>query len=110
MKIESDKCLTACPDDAVVSSDVIALDGVLAVSPGTDDVVDSGDDVCTDEFIALDMTILTKNELSKKLGVSVSTIYRWAKQGILPAPIRHESGNNAGWLKQTINDWIAKSQ
>ncbi|HAA96535.1 MAG TPA: transcriptional regulator [Alteromonas macleodii] len=45
------------------------------------------------------------NELSNFLGVSPSTLWRWRKNGILPAPI-HIGPRVVGWRIRDIKVWI----
>lgn len=54
----------------------------------------------------IDVTIIRKHELAKKLGVSESTIYRWTKNGMLPQPLLSPSGRKQGWFTEMIEIWI----
>lgn len=54
----------------------------------------------------VDVTIIRKHELAKKLGVSESTIYRWTKNGTLPKPLLSPSGRKQGWFTEMIDIWI----
>jgi len=56
----------------------------------------------------IDVTIIRKHELAKKLGVSESTIYRWTQNGILPKPVISPSGRRQGWFSEMIEQWIEK--
>jgi len=40
-------------------------------------------------------------------GKSRSTIYRWVRTGLLPAP-RRIGPNSIGWLQSEIDEWIEK--
>jgi prophage regulatory protein len=42
-------------------------------------------------------------------GKSRSTIYRWSRNGILPAP-KKIGPNSIGWLKSELEDFFAKFQ
>ena len=50
--------------------------------------------------------ILRRKELSKRLGVSEVTIWRWERNGLLP-PKRQIGPNAVGWLESDIEDWWA---
>jgi prophage regulatory protein len=54
----------------------------------------------------MDVRIIRKHELAKKLGVSESTIYRWTKNGMLPQPLLSPSGRKQGWFTEMIEIWI----
>ena len=56
----------------------------------------------------IDVTIIRKHELAKKLGVSESTIYRWTQNGTLPKPVISPSGRRQGWFAEMIEEWIEK--
>lgn len=48
--------------------------------------------------------ILRGGELAKRLGISRVTLWRWARQGIIPKG--HQIGpNTVGWLESEIDDW-----
>lgn len=44
-------------------------------------------------------------EVSKVTGVSRSTLYRWAKQGRFPKPIKLGE-RCSGWLSSEIDDFV----
>jgi prophage regulatory protein len=50
--------------------------------------------------------ILRQKELAERLGVSVVTIWRWERKGLLPP--KHKIGpNTVGWLESEIEAWWA---
>ncbi len=51
--------------------------------------------------------ILRRKELSKRLGVSEVTIWRWERKGLLP-PKRRFGPNTVGWLASEIEVWWAE--
>ena len=51
------------------------------------------------------MQVLRPKELARILGVSVPTIYRYDKQGLLP-PRRRIGPKISGWLKSEISTWL----
>lgn len=48
--------------------------------------------------------ILRPNELAHKLGVSRVTLWRWERQGLLPAKAQI-GPNTVGWLESEIDAW-----
>lgn len=52
------------------------------------------------------MRLLTAQELVKRLGVSLTTIYRWRDYKILPAPVK-QPGRRMGWREEEIEQWEA---
>ncbi|MGF1716762.1 AlpA family phage regulatory protein [Photobacterium chitinilyticum] len=44
--------------------------------------------------------------MSQILGVSLSTIYRWGKNGRLPNAIKSPSGRVIGWFSSDIDNWF----
>lgn len=52
------------------------------------------------------LRIIRKKELALYFGVSVSTIYRQVKSGMLPSPLRSPSGNIIGWFAVDIENWL----
>jgi prophage regulatory protein len=50
--------------------------------------------------------ILRKRELSKRLGVSETTIWRWVRAGLFPKPITL-GPNTIGWDEETqVQPWL----
>lgn len=49
--------------------------------------------------------ILRTPELTKLLGVSRSTLWRWERKGVLP-PKRRIGPNVAGWFESDILIWL----
>ena len=50
--------------------------------------------------------ILRRSELSKRLGVSETTIWRWTRAGLFPNPIQL-GPNTVGWDEDTqIKPWL----
>lgn len=56
-------------------------------------------------FTKQEKIFVRANELSNYLGVSPSTLWRWRKNGILPAPI-HIGPRVVGWRTRDIKVWI----
>jgi prophage regulatory protein len=52
--------------------------------------------------------ILRTNELAEMLGVSRVTLWRWERQGLLPAK-RRLGPNTVGWLASEIEAWLAST-
>ncbi|WP_428431497.1 helix-turn-helix transcriptional regulator [Photobacterium chitinilyticum] len=50
--------------------------------------------------------IIRKKDMSQILGVSLSTIYRWGKNGRLPNAIKSPSGRVIGWFSSDIDNWF----
>lgn len=48
--------------------------------------------------------ILRANELSKKLGVSRVTLWRWQRAGLLPPRVQY-GPNSVGWVESEIDAW-----
>lgn len=49
--------------------------------------------------------ILRANELAQRLGISRTTLWRWEREGLLPA--RRQVGPNvAGWISSEIEEWV----
>lgn len=53
--------------------------------------------------------IISKTELSQRLGRSLSTISRMIADGRLPQPLRTPHGNVSGWLSTTIEQWVKEN-
>ncbi|EIT7137988.1 TPA: AlpA family phage regulatory protein [Vibrio parahaemolyticus] len=45
------------------------------------------------------------NELSEALGISLSTLWRWRKKGIVPEPLSL-GPRVVGWRMKDINSWL----
>lgn len=52
------------------------------------------------------IALLTKEEVAKKLQLSVRTIYRMAQGGEMPAPVTVGS-RVVRWRSDILDDWIA---
>lgn len=50
--------------------------------------------------------IVSKKELAKDLGVSLTTISRMIKDGRLPSPMRTSKGYVGGWFRYVIEEWL----
>ncbi|WP_041393931.1 helix-turn-helix transcriptional regulator [Photobacterium profundum] len=50
--------------------------------------------------------ILRPKDLSKKLGISLTTIWRWRKNKSLPEPI-YFTEKTIGWHESTIDSWLS---
>lgn len=50
---------------------------------------------------------INKKQISLKLNISASTIYRWSLNGIMPKPISI-GPNKTVWLKEEIAKWIVE--
>ena len=51
------------------------------------------------------MKILRLKQVTEKVGVGKTTIYRWINANQFPKPI-NLSSSSVGWLEADINDWI----
>ena len=52
--------------------------------------------------------VLRMKDLPKKIGFQPSTIYELIAKGKFPAPFKLvQGGRAAGWLENTVDDWIA---
>ena len=51
------------------------------------------------------MKILRLKQVTEKVGVGKTTIYRWINANQFPKPI-NLSSTSVGWLETDINDWI----
>lgn len=47
---------------------------------------------------------ITDKQLAAKLSVSRNTIWRWVRDGLLPAPIRF--GRCTRWNEASVDDWL----
>jgi prophage regulatory protein len=52
--------------------------------------------------------VLRPGELAERLGVSRVTLWRWEREGRLPAK-RRIGPNVVGWLECEIDDWFART-
>ena len=50
---------------------------------------------------------LRPSEVARMIGVSRGTLYRWARHGVFPPPVRL-SGMTSGWTASVVEDWIAR--
>lgn len=48
-----------------------------------------------------------QHQLAEALGVSVTTIWNWRRQGYLPEP-EPLGPRFVGWRRDVINDWLDK--
>jgi prophage regulatory protein len=46
------------------------------------------------------------NELSRALNVSKCTLWRWARAGEMPKPIKLSKNGVSGWLEADISKWL----
>ncbi|MBY6104971.1 AlpA family transcriptional regulator [Ferrimonas balearica] len=53
------------------------------------------------------MKILRMEELEEKVGLKKSAIYRLAKEGKFPKPIKLGPRVN-GWVEEEVDEWIAE--
>lgn len=53
------------------------------------------------------MKIISKKEVAKQLGVSLSTVYRMNKAGELPPPLKTHTGRIRGWFHQSLEEWLS---
>ena len=51
------------------------------------------------------MELLTRNDIAKKLGVSIHTLIRWQNAGSFPKPIALP-GHSVRWEAATIEEWL----
>ncbi|AWM79678.1 hypothetical protein DKL61_04555 [Gammaproteobacteria bacterium ESL0073] len=49
---------------------------------------------------------LTKEQVSEKVGLAVSTIYKYMKLGKFPKQHKIIGGKSARWSEKQINEWI----
>ncbi|AZS50692.1 AlpA family phage regulatory protein [Entomomonas moraniae] len=49
---------------------------------------------------------LTKEQVSEKVGLAVSTIYKYMKLGEFPKQHKIIGGKSARWSENQINEWI----
>ena len=55
--------------------------------------------------------LVRQAELAELVGVSDSTLRRWVKAGLLPAPIRlGPTGHHKAWRESDIDAWFASLQ
>lgn len=47
---------------------------------------------------------LKVGEVAEFLGVSVCTVWRWLKRGIIPAPVK--LGGSTAWIAEEISVWF----
>lgn len=52
--------------------------------------------------------LLTDKQVASRFGVARSSIWRWAKQGVLPEPI--EVGGRTRWVEAEINAVIERAK
>jgi len=51
------------------------------------------------------MKVLRANEVSRMLGISKATLWRWARQPDFPRP-RKLGARAVGWLQSEIEQWL----
>lgn len=56
--------------------------------------------------VALQVELLTKEQVAQRLQLSIRTIYRKWQDGEMPAPIK--LGHVIRWRSDVIDEWIAK--
>ena len=52
--------------------------------------------------------LLSVKQLAEQLGKSETTIWRYTRKGILPAPLRTEEGQFIGYVSSEIINWLKK--
>lgn len=52
------------------------------------------------------ISVLRLPEVERRTGLTRPTIYRKAKDGSFPRPIRL-GGNSSGWVESEVNDWLS---
>lgn len=53
------------------------------------------------------LTILRRNQVEARTGLSRSSIYAAIAAGTFPAPISLLGGKSVGWLEHEIQSWIS---
>lgn len=51
------------------------------------------------------MRVLRANDLTKRLGISATTIWRLRQEGGFPPP-RRLSAQSVGWLESEVDEWL----
>lgn len=51
------------------------------------------------------MRVLRVNDLTKRLGISQTTIWRLRQEGSFPPP-RRLSANAVGWIESEVEEWL----
>ena len=54
-------------------------------------------------------TYMTASQVSEALGVSIPTIWRWARAGIIPAPLKL-GPNTSRWSSAEIDAFVQKAR
>ncbi len=52
--------------------------------------------------------LLTAKAVAEKLGVSESTVWRWAREGIMPKPVKLGK-NTSRWKESSIQTFLAQA-
>lgn len=52
------------------------------------------------------MRVIRPRETAQRVNLSLATLYRRAKDGTFPRPIRL-GGNSSGWIENEVDGWIA---
>lgn len=52
--------------------------------------------------------LLTDKTVAEKLGVSVSTVWRWAREGSIPKPVKLGK-NTSRWKESSIQSFLAQA-
>jgi len=50
--------------------------------------------------------LIKRKELATELGQSLTTLWRWTRDGYLPQPVR--LGSSVGWPRSVIDAWKVK--
>lgn len=53
------------------------------------------------------LTILRRNQVEARTGLSRSTIYQKIKEGTFPAPVSLTAGRAVGWLESEVNAYLS---
>jgi|GEM_PF-980024 len=51
----------------------------------------------------LNNPLVKRNELAGELGQSLTTLWRWTRDGVLPQPVR--LGKTVGWPRSVVDAW-----
>lgn len=57
----------------------------------------------TDAVSQFNDPLIKRKALANELGQSLTTLWRWTRDGYLPKPIR--LGTTIGWPRSVIDDW-----
>lgn len=53
--------------------------------------------------------ILRAPQVCERLGISITTLWRWRKENLFPAPKNLPGSSIKGWSESTVDKWVIEN-